>query len=145
MQLKGVQTDENGNLSFAEFARIMRPTLSNPHRLTKKQQELKEAFDAFDHDGDGVINATELYAMMEKLGDKVSKEEANRMIQEADKDKDGVIDFNEFSVMMGVQPPETPASPTSPSCEKHHHHHHHHRYSVRRFFCKHHKNDNIGE
>ncbi|PHZ13301.1 calmodulin-like protein 1 [Rhizopus microsporus ATCC 52813] len=80
----------------------MRPTLSDPHRMTKKQQELKEAFDAFDKDGDGTINQVELQAMMEKLGDKISLEEAKLLIDEVDLDKDGAVNFNEFSVMMGV-------------------------------------------
>ncbi|KAI8139020.1 hypothetical protein BJV82DRAFT_522638 [Fennellomyces sp. T-0311] len=137
-----VHTDSNGNLSFEEFARLMRPTLSNPIRLTKKQQELKEAFDAFDRDGNGVINAEELLAMMHQLGDRISIDEANKMIQEADHDRDGVINFYEFSLMMGVKPPggDELASPTSPvegtGCP-----HRHHRYSVRKFFCKCHSSE----
>ena len=125
----------------------MRPTLSNPIRLTKKQQELKEAFDAFDRDGNGVINTEELLAMMNQLGDRITKEEAEKMIQEADHDKDGVIDFNEFSLMMGVKPPShnddalfsptsPPISPTENNECPYHRHRPHHRYSVRKFFCK---------
>ena len=120
----------------------MRPTLSNPIRLTKKQQELKEAFDVFDQDGNGVINAQELLAMMHQLGDRISMDEAEKMIQEADHDRDGVINFYEFSLMMGVKPPgaDELASPTSPvaaaGCP-----HHHHRYSVRKFFCKCHNSE----
>lgn len=116
----------------------MRPTFSTPHRLTKKQQELKDAFDAFDRDGSGAINGEELYAMMKQLGEKITQEEAAQMIKEADHDKDGVINFHEFSLMMGVQPPSSPASPTSamqsptsPTSKKKHH-----RMSFRRFFHK---------
>ncbi|KAI7881108.1 EF-hand [Lichtheimia hyalospora FSU 10163] len=145
--LKNIHTDSNGNLDFDEFARLMRPTLHNPLRLTKKQQELKEAFDAFDQDGDGTINATELMAMMQQLGDRVTLQEAEQMIKEADHDKDGVIDLDEFTRMMGVRPPSEPiSSPTSPvsspdtatTCPVHHRQHH--RYSVRKFFCKCHNN-----
>ncbi|KAI9488167.1 hypothetical protein BDB00DRAFT_773014 [Zychaea mexicana] len=147
--LQKVHTDTDGNLTFEEFARLMRPTLSNPVRLTKKQQELKEAFDAFDRDGNGVIHADELLAMMHQLGDRITKDEAVKMIQEADHDQDGVINFHEFSLMMGVKPPagdatdplsplSSPTSPTSTdtSCPHHHHERKHHRYSVRKFFCK---------
>ncbi|ORZ01276.1 hypothetical protein BCR43DRAFT_486670 [Syncephalastrum racemosum] len=136
--LKQIHTDEEGNLSFEEFARLMRPTFSTPHRLTKKQQELKDAFDAFDRDGSGAINGEELYAMMKQLGEKITPEEAGQMIKEADHDKDGVINFHEFSLMMGVQPPSSPSSPTSalqsptsPTSKRKHH-----RLSLRRFFHK---------
>ncbi|KAI9249707.1 hypothetical protein BDA99DRAFT_523410 [Phascolomyces articulosus] len=150
--LQNVHTDKDGNLTFEEFAKLMRPTLSNPIRLTKKQQELKEAFDAFDRDGNGVINSEELLAMMQQLGDRITKEEAEKMIQEADHDQDGVINFHEFSLMMGVKPPShhdensgsgglfSPTSPTSPTFTNnecpYHQHRRPHRYSVRKFFCK---------
>ncbi|KAG2221850.1 hypothetical protein INT45_003564 [Circinella minor] len=151
--LQKIHTDNDGNLTFEEFAKLMRPTLSNPIRLTKKQEELKEAFDAFDRDGNGVINTEELLLMMNQLGDRITKEEAEKMIQEADHDKDGVIDFNEFSLMMGVKPPShnddhlfspTTSPPTSPihsttennECPYHRHNRPHHRYSVRKLFCK---------
>jgi Ca2+-binding EF-hand superfamily protein len=107
----------------------MRPTLSDPHRLTSKQQELKEAFNAFDKDGDGVINVNELQAMMEKLGDKLSLQEAQQLIEETDLDKDGVVNFYEFSIMMGVTKVKDQTRQECP--------HHHHKLSVRRFFCSH--------
>ncbi|KAI8393446.1 uncharacterized protein BYT42DRAFT_6636 [Radiomyces spectabilis] len=131
--LKNVHTDSEGNLSFEEFAKLMRPTLSDPIRLSAKQLELKEAFDAFDRDGDGVINAAELKLMMQELGDRITQEEAEQLIHDADKNHDGVVNFEEFSQMMGVRPPTTPIEKKQDRCE----HHHHHRYSFRRFFCSH--------
>lgn len=112
----------------------MRPTLSDPHRLNSKQKELREAFDAFDKDGDEFINAEELQAMMAKLGDKLTIEEAKALISDVDIDKDGVVNFNEFCVMMGIQPPEKQVERKQERSECTHQHH---RYSVRRFFCSH--------
>ncbi|KAI9322862.1 hypothetical protein BX666DRAFT_2023292 [Dichotomocladium elegans] len=140
--LQAIHIDNDGNIGFEEFVKLMRPTLSNPHRLTKKQQELKEAFDAFDTDGSGCINAEELMTMMKQLGDGITLDEAQKMIAEADSDKSGGIDFAEFSRMMGIRPPDSygPASPTSPMSPSGTAdgalHHHHHRYSMRKFFCK---------
>lgn len=111
----------------------MRPTLSDPHRSTSKQQELREAFNAFDKDGDGVINVTELQAMMEKLGDKLTLAEAKELIDDVDLDKDGAVNFYEFSIMMGLQKPvDTSQRKSRSECP-----HNHHKYSVRRFFCNH--------
>lgn len=107
----------------------MRPTLSDPHRLTSKQQELKEAFEAFDKDCDGVINVEELQAMMEKLGDKLSLADAQQLIEEVDLDKDGVVNFHEFTIMMGGG---GNTSVNQTECT-----HHHHKLSVRRWFCSH--------
>lgn len=108
----------------------MRPTLSDPHRSTSKHLELQEAFEAFDKDGDGTINVTELQAMMEKLGDKLTAEEAQQLIEEVDLDKDGVVSFHEFLVMMGAEKPSAPI--TRSACT-----HNHHKFSVRRLFCSH--------
>lgn len=114
----------------------MRPTLSDPHRMTSKQQELKEAFDAFDKDGDGVINVNELQAMMEKLGDKLTLQEAQQLIGDVDLDKDGVVNFHEFCIMMGVTKAtkEDGRIGSRKECP-----HTHHKLSVRRFFCSHNK------
>ncbi|CAO3619323.1 unnamed protein product [Cunninghamella echinulata] len=139
--LNTVQTDKDGNMDFDSFAKIMRPTLKTPLRMTSKQQELLETFKVFDKDGDGVINAEELAAMMQQLGDKISLEEAKQLISDVDDNHDGVVGFDEFAKMMGVRPPESPMSPRTskdsarsieaPPCN-----HRHHRLSLRRFFCK---------
>lgn len=133
IQLKDAHADQDkdGSLDFEDFAKLMRPTLSDPHRSTSKQQEVKEAFDAFDKDGDGFINVTELQAMMEKLGDKLSLAEAQQLIEEVDLDKDGVVNFYEFSIMMGGQQPQSHNNDGA-ECT-----HHHHKLSFRRFFCSH--------
>ncbi|KAI7870170.1 hypothetical protein BDF14DRAFT_1721253 [Spinellus fusiger] len=93
----------NDMLSFEQFAKVMRPTLGTPHSRSKKEDELREAFEAFDLDKDGVINAAELQKMMQKLGDSITEQEAQQMIKEVDEDKDGVVNFAEFLAMMGVK------------------------------------------
>ncbi|KAI9299852.1 hypothetical protein BJ944DRAFT_244768 [Cunninghamella echinulata] len=139
--LNTVQTDKDGNMDFDSFAKIMRPTLKTPLRMTSKQQELLETFKVFDKDGDGVINAEELTAMMQQLGDKISLEEAKQLISDVDDNHDGVVGFDEFAKMMGVRPPESPMSPrtskdSARSIEALPCNHRHHRFSLRRFFCK---------
>ncbi|KAF7726713.1 hypothetical protein EC973_008487 [Apophysomyces ossiformis] len=133
--LSSVQTDTDGNLSFEEFAKLMRPTLSDPIRPTAKEQELREAFDAFDRDGDGVINAIELRSMMQKLGDRITEEEAEQMIKDVDENNDGVVNFDEFAKMMGVRPRSHPISANESSNSSKTCPHHHHRFSIRQFFC----------
>ena len=69
--------------------------------LTEEQkQEIREAFDLFDTDGSGTIDAKELKVAMRALGFEPKKEEIKKMISDIDKDGNGTIDFNEFLDMM---------------------------------------------
>ena len=59
--------------------------------LTEEQkQEIKEAFDLFDTDGSGTIDAKELKLAMRALGFEPKKEEIRKMIADADRDGSGV-------------------------------------------------------
>ena len=63
-------------------------------------QEIKEAFKVFDKDGNGYISAAELRHIMTNLGEKLTDEEVDEMIREADVDGDGQINYDEFVDMM---------------------------------------------
>ena len=56
-------------------------------------EEIQEAFRVFDRDGDGFISAAELKHVMNNLGEKLTDEEVDQMIIDADRDGDGKIDF----------------------------------------------------
>jgi centrin-1 len=69
--------------------------------LTEEQrQEIKEAFDLFDTDSQGVIDAKELKVAMRALGFEPKKEEVRRILQEIDKAGEGTIRFEEFMDIM---------------------------------------------
>jgi Ca2+-binding EF-hand superfamily protein len=59
-----------------------------------------EAFDLFDSDGSGTIEAKELKVAMRALGFEPKKEDVKRMIAEVDKEGAGTIDFNDFLELM---------------------------------------------
>ncbi|GBG74192.1 hypothetical protein CBR_g17904 [Chara braunii] len=61
-----------------------------------RMRELRAAFDKFDKDHDGFITPTELGEMLRSLGDEATDEDLAFMIQEVDKNGDGVIDWDEF-------------------------------------------------
>ena len=86
------------------MASYKKTTLAKPKRRTElteeQKQEIKEAFDLFDTDGIGTIDAKELKVAMRALGFEPKKEEIRKMIQDVDKDGSGVIDFPEFLDMM---------------------------------------------
>ena len=67
---------------------------------TDSAEEIKEAFKVFDKDGNGFISAAELRHIMTNLGEKLTDEEVDEMIREADVDGDGQINYDEFVDMM---------------------------------------------
>jgi len=69
--------------------------------LTPDQiREFREAFKLFDRDGDGQVTSTELGTVMRSLGQNPTEGELRDMVQEADEDGNGYIDFEEFLAMM---------------------------------------------
>ena len=84
-----------------------RTQLAKPKKRTElteeQKQEIKEAFDLFDTDGSGTIDAKELKVAMRALGFEPKKEEIKKMIADADKGQGGVIDFSDFLDMMTVK------------------------------------------
>ena len=65
--------------------------------LTEEKVEIfKEMFQMFDKDGDGTISTKELGAVLRSLGLNPGQEEIDEMIEEADRDNSGAIDFREF-------------------------------------------------
>jgi calmodulin len=64
------------------------------------EEEVINAFRIFDKDNLGLISSTELRHIMTTLGDKLTEEEVEEMIREADIDGDGFINYEEFVRMM---------------------------------------------
>lgn len=52
------------------------------------------AAQVFDKDGNGYISAAELRHVMANLGEKLTDEEVDEMIKEADLDGDGQVNFD---------------------------------------------------
>ena len=94
--LKEVDLDQDGKISFEEFMILM--TKSSPD--TQTEEEVINAFRVFDKEGNGLIASSELKHIMMTIGDKMTEEEADEMVNEADIDEDGMINYEEFVRMM---------------------------------------------
>lgn len=62
------------------------------------EQEIREAFKVFDKEGSGSISSAYLRHIMTTMGDRLSDDEVDEMIQEADMDGDGDIDYDGMSL-----------------------------------------------
>ncbi|KAL5703715.1 hypothetical protein ACHQM5_022237 [Ranunculus cassubicifolius] len=84
-----------GRLSSSDLSNIfddMEPSL----------QEIKDAFDIFDENRDGFVDAIELQSILRRLGLKEASmvEDCAKMIRNYDENGDGKVDFHEFVKLM---------------------------------------------
>ncbi|XP_069114918.1 calmodulin-like isoform X2 [Argopecten irradians] len=91
-----VDTDGNGTIEFDEFVRMMKKKDANKD----SPEEIFEAFRVFDREDRGYITVDELRHIMTNLGDKLPDEEVDEMIQLADIDGDGTVEYEEFVKML---------------------------------------------
>ena len=75
-----------GKLDFSEFLSVF-----TKYQHIDEEQELQRAFQVFDTDADGFISIDELKAVLKNLGESLTEEEIQSMIEEADSDGDGKV------------------------------------------------------
>ncbi|PIC19040.1 hypothetical protein B9Z55_024720 [Caenorhabditis nigoni] len=87
--------DQNGVITFDEFAHLMNGT-SSMNQYTYDQ--LREQFDMFDKDKDGFIEKMEMLSIVRELSLQASfpRQVVEQLFNEADIDGDGKISFEEF-------------------------------------------------
>ena len=91
-----VDTDKSGNIEFEEFLVMM----VRKDNKGSDREEIEKAFNLFDSSGDGFISEVELRAVMERLGERLSDSEIDRMMTVADFDGDGRVGFEDFLALM---------------------------------------------
>jgi len=89
--------DWDGNMNKKDFLGVSVDIL---RASCDQMDDVKAAFRVFDHNNDGEISKGELREAMVNFGTRFTEEEFILMFAEADKNGDGLIDFNEFVCMM---------------------------------------------
>ncbi|XP_015354325.1 calmodulin-like [Marmota marmota marmota] len=95
-----VDADGIGTIDFPEFILTM---MARKMKDADSEEEIREALRVFDKDGNGCINAAELCYVMTNLGEKLTDEEVDEMIGEADIDGDCQVNYEEFVQMMTAE------------------------------------------
>lgn len=90
--LEEINRDNGGKISFSSFLEILISRLDN----LEIEKMIISAFEVFDSTKRGIISASELRYLMTHLGERLSEEEVNEMIREADVDGTGQIDYRSF-------------------------------------------------
>ncbi|XP_059079144.1 uncharacterized protein LOC131877481 [Tigriopus californicus] len=91
-----VDKDSSGRLSFDNFLNLMAAKMSE--KDTK--EEIMKAFKLFDDDDTGKISFVNLKRVAQELGENLTDEELQEMIDEADRDGDGEVNHDEFLRIM---------------------------------------------
>ncbi|KAI9295190.1 calcium ion binding, calmodulin [Neoconidiobolus thromboides FSU 785] len=86
----------NGLINFEQLVAIMEENKKN----TSTEEQIMDAFKVFDKEGKGLIPTQELKHVLTSLGEKLSDQEAEDMISEADRDNSGFIDYSAFVSML---------------------------------------------
>ncbi|XP_053643044.1 calmodulin-like [Cherax quadricarinatus] len=89
---------EIGSPSSINFDTFM--SLLSRDFTVETAEELREAFGVFDKDGNGYISASELKHVLMTMGEKLSQDEVDIMIREADIDGEGHIHYEQFVHLM---------------------------------------------
>lgn len=91
-----IDPDGTGKLSFEEFLQLMSVKMAEKD----SKEEILKAFRLFDDDDTGKISFKNLKRVAKELGENLTDEELQEMIDEADRDGDGEISQEEFLRIM---------------------------------------------
>lgn len=89
-------TDCSGMIEFPEFCNMM----SDKMNCVNDEDMIRMAFRVLDKNGTGTVSSKSFKHLMTHIGDKLKDEEVDDLIHEADKDGDGVLNYEEFVKML---------------------------------------------
>jgi len=94
--MKEYDRNETGQIEYLDFVDIMTQKMAD----RDPEEEMRKAFALFDDDQTGAISIKNLRRVARDLGEALSDDELQAMIEEFDKNNDGVIDEAEFMAIM---------------------------------------------
>lgn len=94
--LSEINKEESGMLAYEEFLKIISQKMAEKD----SKEEIMKAFRLFDDDDTGTISFKNLKRVARELGETLTDEELQEMIDEADRDGDGEINQDEFLRIM---------------------------------------------
>jgi len=94
--VRDVDDDGSGSVDYPEFLEMM------AHKILNRDpaEEIDKAFKLFDDDQTGRVSFKNLKRVAKELGERLTDEELQEMIDEADRDGDGEVNNEEFQRIM---------------------------------------------
>merc|ERR1711994_879895 len=94
--ISDIDKDGSGTIDFNEFLEMMTTKMSEKD----SREEILKAFRLFDDDETGFITLKNLRRVAKEIGENMTDEELQEMIDEADRDGDGQVSEEEFLRIM---------------------------------------------
>merc|ERR1719479_75807 len=94
--ISDIDKDGSGTIDFNEFLEMMTTKMSEKD----SREEILKAFRLFDDDETGYITLKNLRRVAKEIGENMTDEELQEMIDEADRDGDGQVSEEEFLRIM---------------------------------------------
>lgn len=96
--IEKIDVNGDGCVDIEEFGELYQSLMDE----RDEENDMKEAFNVFDQNGDGFITVDELRAVLSSMGLKQGRtiEDCRRMIVKVDVDGDGRVNYKEFKQMM---------------------------------------------
>ena len=94
--ISDIDKDKSGEIDFEEFLDMMTAKMSDKD----SREDIQKVFNLFDDDQTGKISLRNLKRVAKELGEAMSDAELLEMIERADTDTDGEINFDEFYAIM---------------------------------------------
>jgi Ca2+-binding EF-hand superfamily protein len=88
-----VDADGDGAVSFDEFVELVT-------RAQDPRAAFRQAFDAYDLDGDGFLTTADFQRIAEQQGGALTAEQAEAMVRMADVNADGKVSFDEYYAIL---------------------------------------------
>ena len=90
-------------IDFDDFLEFLNEIEKNKKRNEINVDEIITAFQYFDRDHNGYISMSELKYILTSLGEKMSNKEVKEIFNNCDLNKDGKIDYKEFTKFWAEQ------------------------------------------
>ena len=94
--ISDLDEDGSGTIDFDEFLDMMTAKMSDKD----SREDIMKVFNLFDDDQSGKISLRNLKRVAKELGETMTDAELLEMIERADNDQDGEINFEEFYAIM---------------------------------------------
>ncbi|KAK7335836.1 hypothetical protein VNO80_27909 [Phaseolus coccineus] len=98
LMIERIDVNGDGCVDIDEFGELYQNIMDDRN----EEEDMREAFNVFDQNGDGYITVEELRTVLSSLGLKQGRtvEDCKKMIMKVDVDGDGMVDYKEFKQMM---------------------------------------------
>ena len=94
--ISDLDADGSGTIDFEEFLSLMTARVGD----RDSREDIEKVFKLFDDERNGQLSIKQLRRVAKELGETMDDAELDEMIQRADSNNDGLVDFEDFYNIM---------------------------------------------